>query len=125
MHIYNFRSITGVLRVFLMTVAIHDRILDNLPLVVPIRRTDLDSSIVYQHGFHVGLRGQYAGVGGGICYWLLVFLFLSFLHCSPSKLGRSFLIIIIIIYHRARRKSILSTITWHLKSSITKIQLQN
>ncbi|EXC11823.1 Transmembrane 9 superfamily member 4 [Morus notabilis] len=36
-------------------------ILDNLPLVVPIRRTDLDSSIVYQHGFHVGLRGQYAG----------------------------------------------------------------
>lgn len=56
--------IIAVLRVF-------DRILDNLPLVVPVRRTDLDSSIVYQHGFHVGLRGQYAGVSGGLftsCY---------------------------------------------------------
>uniref|UniRef100_A0A5B6YPT0 Transmembrane 9 superfamily member n=1 Tax=Davidia involucrata TaxID=16924 RepID=A0A5B6YPT0_DAVIN len=36
-------------------------ILDNLPLVVPIRRLDQESSIVYQHGFHVGLKGQYAG----------------------------------------------------------------
>nr|GMD75314.1 transmembrane 9 superfamily member 9 [Ipomoea batatas] len=35
-------------------------ILDNLPLVMPIKRPDLDS-IVYQHGFHVGLKGQYAG----------------------------------------------------------------
>lgn len=39
-----------------------DRILDNLPVVVPIRRPDMESSFVYQHGFHVGLRGQYAGV---------------------------------------------------------------
>lgn len=39
-----------------------DRILDNLPLVVPIPRHDQDNSLVYQHGFHVGLRGQYAGV---------------------------------------------------------------
>ncbi|KAA0035074.1 hypothetical protein IC582_003794 [Cucumis melo] len=36
-------------------------ILDNLPLVFPIQRNDQESSIVYQHGFHVGLRGQYAG----------------------------------------------------------------
>ncbi|KAG6625627.1 hypothetical protein CIPAW_16G110900 [Carya illinoinensis] len=36
-------------------------ILDNLPLVVPIRRPDQENSIVYQHGFHVGLRGQYVG----------------------------------------------------------------
>ncbi|PSS08330.1 Transmembrane 9 superfamily member 8 like [Actinidia chinensis var. chinensis] len=35
-------------------------ILDNLPLVVPITRLDQESSTVYQHGFHVGLRGQYA-----------------------------------------------------------------
>ncbi|XP_057460021.1 transmembrane 9 superfamily member 8-like [Actinidia eriantha] len=35
-------------------------ILDNLPLVVPITRLDQQSSTVYQHGFHVGLRGQYA-----------------------------------------------------------------
>ncbi|KAJ7979606.1 Transmembrane 9 superfamily member [Quillaja saponaria] len=36
-------------------------ILDNLPLVVPFRRPDQESTLVYQHGFHVGLRGQYAG----------------------------------------------------------------
>ncbi|KAL5698971.1 Transmembrane 9 superfamily member 8 [Ranunculus cassubicifolius] len=36
-------------------------ILDNLPLVVPIRRTDQESTTMYQHGFHVGLKGQYAG----------------------------------------------------------------
>ncbi|KAI8023488.1 Transmembrane 9 superfamily member 9 [Camellia lanceoleosa] len=36
-------------------------ILDNLPLVVPIRRLDQESSIVYQHGYHVGIKGQYAG----------------------------------------------------------------
>lgn len=35
-------------------------ILDNLPLVMPIKRPDLDTT-VYQHGFHVGLKGQYAG----------------------------------------------------------------
>lgn len=32
-------------------------ILDNLPLVVPVRRQDQDSSPVYQLGFHVGLKG--------------------------------------------------------------------
>ncbi|PQP99208.1 transmembrane 9 superfamily member 10 [Prunus yedoensis var. nudiflora] len=36
-------------------------ILDNLPLVVPVPRPDQENSFVYQHGFHVGLRGQYAG----------------------------------------------------------------
>ncbi|KAM7252729.1 hypothetical protein ACFE04_008238 [Oxalis oulophora] len=36
-------------------------ILDNLPLVVPIRRSDQENTVVYQQGFHVGLRGQYAG----------------------------------------------------------------
>lgn len=35
-------------------------ILDNLPLVVPIKRNDQDST-VYQLGFHVGLKGQYTG----------------------------------------------------------------
>lgn len=35
-------------------------ILDNLPLVMPIKRPDLDTT-VYQHGFHVGVKGQYAG----------------------------------------------------------------
>ncbi|XP_057959932.1 transmembrane 9 superfamily member 9-like [Malania oleifera] len=37
-------------------------ILDNLPLVVPIRRVDQQQSpTVYQLGFHVGLKGQYTG----------------------------------------------------------------
>lgn len=35
-------------------------ILDNLPLVVPLKRNDQDST-VYQLGFHVGLKGQYSG----------------------------------------------------------------
>ncbi|GAA0164193.1 transporter [Lithospermum erythrorhizon] len=35
-------------------------ILDNLPLVVPIKRPDSES-IFYQHGFNVGLKGQYTG----------------------------------------------------------------
>ncbi|CAA3007130.1 transmembrane 9 superfamily member 9-like [Olea europaea subsp. europaea] len=35
-------------------------ILDNLPLVEPYKRNDIDS-VVSQHGFHVGLIGQYAG----------------------------------------------------------------
>ncbi|MBA0668792.1 hypothetical protein Goklo_001674 [Gossypium klotzschianum] len=36
-------------------------ILDNLPLVVPIRRPDVENAVVYQHGFHVGHKGKYAG----------------------------------------------------------------
>jgi hypothetical protein len=37
------------------------RILDNLPLVVAIARQDRDAT-VYQAGYHVGVKGQYAGV---------------------------------------------------------------
>ncbi|GMI95118.1 endomembrane protein 1 [Hibiscus trionum] len=36
-------------------------ILDNLPLVVPVRRLDLESRTVYQLGYHIGVKGQYAG----------------------------------------------------------------
>ncbi|KAG0453817.1 hypothetical protein HPP92_025121 [Vanilla planifolia] len=35
-------------------------ILDNLPLVVPNKRPNQDST-VYQQGFHVGVKGQYTG----------------------------------------------------------------
>uniref|UniRef100_A0A0E0LXU9 Transmembrane 9 superfamily member n=1 Tax=Oryza punctata TaxID=4537 RepID=A0A0E0LXU9_ORYPU len=35
-------------------------ILDNLPLVVPIARPDRDA-VVFQGGYHVGVKGQYAG----------------------------------------------------------------
>ncbi|ONK78845.1 uncharacterized protein A4U43_C01F160 [Asparagus officinalis] len=35
-------------------------ILDNLPLVVPAKRLDHDSPTIYQHGFHVGFKGQNA-----------------------------------------------------------------
>jgi len=38
-----------------------DRILDNLPLVMPIKRGDQDAP-VYQLGYYVGLKGLYAGV---------------------------------------------------------------
>jgi hypothetical protein len=43
-------------------VASSRRILDNLPLVVPITRMDKDEPTVYQHGVHVGVKGQYSGV---------------------------------------------------------------
>ncbi|GMY35620.1 transmembrane 9 superfamily member 8-like [Fagus crenata] len=36
-------------------------ILDDLPLVVPIKMPDQENSIVYLHGFYVGFKGQYAG----------------------------------------------------------------
>ncbi|MBA0723039.1 hypothetical protein Golax_003657 [Gossypium laxum] len=36
-------------------------ILDNLPLVVPIKRLDQASNTVYQLGYHIGLKGQHAG----------------------------------------------------------------
>eukprot|EP00262_Sarcandra_glabra_P022269 TRINITY_DN9828_c0_g1_i1.p1 TRINITY_DN9828_c0_g1~~TRINITY_DN9828_c0_g1_i1.p1 ORF type:complete len:641 (-),score=73.90 TRINITY_DN9828_c0_g1_i1:231-2153(-) len=36
-------------------------ILDNLPLVVSQGRQDMESATVYQHGFHVGLKGQNPG----------------------------------------------------------------
>lgn len=36
-------------------------ILDNLPLVVPLRRLDRDAPPVYQHGFFVGHKVQHAG----------------------------------------------------------------
>ncbi|KAL8189548.1 hypothetical protein R6Q57_029114 [Mikania cordata] len=36
-------------------------ILDNLPLVVPMTRIEKDSPIIYQHGFFVGRKVQYAG----------------------------------------------------------------
>ncbi|KAL4269688.1 hypothetical protein GQ457_HM000770 [Hibiscus cannabinus] len=36
-------------------------ILDNLPLVVPIRRQYQGTPTVYQLGYHVGLKGQYTG----------------------------------------------------------------
>lgn len=38
------------------------RILDNLPLVVPVQRLVHEAPPLYQLGFHVGLKGQYAGV---------------------------------------------------------------
>ncbi|CAN6458856.1 unnamed protein product [Victoria cruziana] len=36
-------------------------ILDNLPLVVPLKRPDQESTTIYQHGFVVGFRGHYEG----------------------------------------------------------------
>ncbi|CAL9071134.1 unnamed protein product [Musa textilis] len=36
-------------------------ILDNLPLVVPIKRLDQDTPTFYQHGFYIGAKGQAPG----------------------------------------------------------------
>jgi transmembrane 9 superfamily protein 2/4 len=36
--------------------------LDNLPLSIPIRRIDKDD-FFYQHGYHIGVIGQFFGVG--------------------------------------------------------------
>ncbi|KAE8687482.1 Transmembrane 9 superfamily member 8 [Hibiscus syriacus] len=36
-------------------------ILDNLPLVFPVRRLDQEPHTVYQLGYHIGLKGKYAG----------------------------------------------------------------
>ncbi|XP_073055422.1 transmembrane 9 superfamily member 9-like [Primulina eburnea] len=36
-------------------------ILDNLPLVVPIARSEQEGRTVYQLGFHIGVKGQYSG----------------------------------------------------------------
>ncbi|GJR81875.1 transmembrane 9 superfamily member 9-like protein [Tanacetum coccineum] len=36
-------------------------ILDNLPLVVPMTRLERDSPVIYQHGYFVGRKVQYAG----------------------------------------------------------------
>jgi transmembrane 9 superfamily protein 2/4 len=36
-------------------------ILDNLPLVVPIKRLDQEAPTVYQQGVHIGIKGQYSG----------------------------------------------------------------
>ena len=38
------------------------RILDNLPLVVPIQRVEQQAPPVYQLGFYMGFKGLYAGV---------------------------------------------------------------
>lgn len=62
-----------------------NRILDNLPLVVPIQRLDQESPTVYQLGFHVGLKGQYSGVyillhlklHSLVIYWFLLLLTVS------------------------------------------------
>lgn len=59
-----------------------NRILDNLPLVFPIPRLDQENSLVYQHGFHVGLRGQYAGVSAQ----LITFCFDNCFLCNPFLL---------------------------------------
>ncbi|CAN1352394.1 Transmembrane 9 superfamily member 8 [Linum perenne] len=36
-------------------------ILDNLPLVVPMKRLEQESPTIYQLGYHVGFKGQYSG----------------------------------------------------------------
>lgn len=50
--------------------------MDNLPLVVPMTRLEKDSPVIYQHGYFVGRKVQYAGVRPFFYYYLL-FIYLS------------------------------------------------
>lgn len=77
------------------------RILDNLPLVVPVQRPDQDNVVVYQHGFHVGLKGIFVGVRA-LSY---VFMFIKGRRSSGSYLLYS------LVSCRKKRRNILSTTT--------------
>lgn len=85
------------------------RILDNLPLVVPIARQDRDA-VVYQGGYHVGVRGQYAGVS--LCAQLTVLVLIAEV-LPPLFLRRCSYLIWKYICYRARTRRSLSTTTWH------------
>ena len=87
------------------------RILDNLPLVVPIERVDQGSpAVVYQLGYHVGLKGQYEGVS----MFRLLAVFSNVCEVARFSKLRFFI-------HRAKSRSSLCTITWHLQSDITEM----
>lgn len=53
-----------------------DRILDNLPLVVPMTRLEKDSPVIYQHGYFVGRKVQYAGVRPFFFIIIIYYLFI-------------------------------------------------
>lgn len=83
------------------------RILDNLPLVVPLRRPDHEYSLVYLHGFLVGLKGQYAGVSASLMTFVSVIdlhLFWHRIHkCWQNKDEKHFVhnhLTFIVKYHR-------------------------
>jgi len=86
------------------------RILDNLPLVVPIKRVDQDST-VYQLGFHVGLKGQYSGVCSLFYKSTSIVVNANFFSSCAY----------FVEIHRARRRSFLYTTIWHLLSNIIEI----
>lgn len=56
------------------------RALDNLPLSIPIRRIDKDD-FFYEHGYHIGVIGQFFGVGSSsqnsFFRWKIIILIFS------------------------------------------------
>jgi len=86
------------------------RILDNLPLVVPIRRLDQEASVVYLHGFLVGLKGQYSGVCRSFLsseHYFITIVLISFwplvLNCWQIKEDKYFIhnhLAFVVKYHR-------------------------
>jgi hypothetical protein len=66
------------------------RILDNLPLVVPIKRMDKDAPTVYQHGVHVGIKGQYSGVSSELqmlCIFACAYVNFIWVHILVAEQG--------------------------------------
>ena len=84
------------------------RILDNLPVVVPIKRLDQEGHTVYQHGVHVGVKGILGWVDDSYVCSLMKAASVKFLIRKSEC--------------RARRRSILSTTTSPSWSSITRMQ---
>lgn len=103
-------SCMGILIIFY---CIMNRILDNLPLVVPYKRPDTDS-LYYQHGFDVGFKAQYTGVSSrllGSCE-VPSTLWVNLLSYQSSELFAD----------RARRRGISSTITCHILWSTIRMK---
>lgn len=83
------------------------RILDNLPVAVPIQRRDGSQGTTYKHGFPVGFKGNYAGVSFNVLILCLTLVCLSWLTCAYLC--------------RAKMRNISSITTWASESCIIKI----
>lgn len=87
------------------------RILDNLPLVVPIKRQDQDSATVYQHGFYVGVKDHNSGVSTLLHLKLMLKHFESDDPCIKTSQP----------FCGARMKNILSTTIYRFSLNITRM----
>lgn len=102
-------------------------ILDNLPLVVPIKRMDQEGAYFYQHVFHVGAKGQYARVSVTLsidhmlwkCKVLILCTFFPFSVCTwQSKDEKSFIhnhLSFTVKYHRDAQRDVSRIVAFEVK----------